>query len=106
MANFLQDTAEQQGFGIGDALADLGLPNMQSNDPIAGIQVIYVAHADYSLSARPRNDPEYKSLNDQTYNVGATTYRATGGYYKFGINTSIGGEFIHFLHQVDRTLTH
>ncbi|KZM23035.1 hypothetical protein ST47_g5853 [Ascochyta rabiei] len=36
-----------------------------------------------------RNDPRYVSVDDQTYNAGAT-YHATGGYYRFGIDTSNG----------------
>ncbi|KAF9692231.1 hypothetical protein EKO04_009605 [Ascochyta lentis] len=90
--NFLDDRPGSPGLGLGPALDALGLPSMQSEDPNAGIQIIYVAHADYSLSQLPHNDPRYASVNDQAYNAGAA-YRATGGYYKFGINTSIGAIF-------------
>lgn len=91
MINFLDDKPELPGFGIGDAIAGLGLPDT----PNAGCQIIYVAHADYSIENLDKNDPKHKSIDDQTYTVGATTYRATGGYYRFGINTSNGGKFSH-----------
>lgn len=90
--NFLDDKPGSYGLGIGDALHALGVPDQQSNDPNSGIQVIYVVHADYSLASLPRNDPRYVSVDDQTYNAGGS-YRATGGYYKFGINTSTGAIF-------------
>ena len=78
--NFLKDEPGASGFGIGPALDALGLPNKQSNDPNAGIQIIYVAHADYFSTV---------NVNQQTYTAGRT-YRATAGYYKFGIETSTG----------------
>ncbi|KAF1358006.1 hypothetical protein EJ07DRAFT_126217 [Lizonia empirigonia] len=90
--NFLDDEPGSYGHGIGAALDGLGLPNKQSNNPDDGIQVIYVAHADYALSSLPQSDPGHVSINDQTYKAGAT-YRATGGFYKFGINTSTGALF-------------
>lgn len=92
MMNFLDDTDEQPGFGLGQALYALGLPYVQSDDPNTGIHVIYVAHADYSLSERHHDDPKYLSIDDQTYNAGRT-YRATGGYYKFGVETATGAIF-------------
>ncbi|KAJ4312391.1 hypothetical protein N0V94_007458 [Neodidymelliopsis sp. IMI 364377] len=93
MVNFLDDTPEEPGFGIENALNGLGLPKQPSNDPNTGIQIIYIAHADYSLANKPKDDPTYKGIDDQTYKVGSTTYRATAGYYKFGINTSTGAIF-------------
>jgi hypothetical protein len=81
------------GLGLEDVLDDLGLPTETSNDPNQGIQIIYAAHVDYSLSTLPKNDPRYVDVDKQTYLVGATTYRATGGYYKSGINTSVGAIF-------------
>ncbi|KAJ4346296.1 hypothetical protein N0V95_005506 [Ascochyta clinopodiicola] len=91
-ANFLDDEPGSPGFGLGPALDALGLPNKQSNNPNAGIQIIYVAHAEYSLSQLQPDDPRYVSVDDQTYTAGAT-YHATGGYFKFGINTSTGAIF-------------
>jgi hypothetical protein len=93
MVNFLDDTPEEPGFGIENALNGLGLPKQPSNDPNTGIQIIYIAHADYSLANKPKDDPKYKGIDAQTYKVGSTTYRATAGYYKFGINTSTGAIF-------------
>ena len=81
------------GLGLEDVLNDLGLPTETSNDPNQGIQTIYAAHFDYSLSTLLKDDPRHVDVDKQTYPVGATTYRATGGYYKFGINTSIGAIF-------------
>ncbi|UPX17846.1 uncharacterized protein EKO05_0008173 [Ascochyta rabiei] len=43
----------------------------------------------FGLGSLERNDPRYVSVDDQTYNAGAT-YHATGGYYRFGIDTSNG----------------
>ncbi|KAF2624314.1 hypothetical protein BU25DRAFT_157490 [Macroventuria anomochaeta] len=86
----LKDDRGCPGYGLGAALNDLGLPTKSSDDPNNGIQVIYVSHGDFSLLP---TDPGYVSVNGQTYNVGATTYHITGGYYKFGIETSTGAIF-------------
>ncbi|KAH6612757.1 hypothetical protein C7974DRAFT_406287 [Boeremia exigua] len=83
--NFLLDNDDMDyfpGLGLGSALRDLDLPTHQSDDPKKGIQIIFAMHLDRTVGT-----------DGQTYKVGEKTYRATGGYYKFGIETSTGAIF-------------
>ncbi|KAJ8115284.1 hypothetical protein OPT61_g3034 [Boeremia exigua] len=68
--------------GFDHVLKDLGLPNLSNDDPTKGIKTIFVSHDGYSLSTP-----------DETYKVGDKTYRTTGAFYKFGIETTTGTIF-------------
>lgn len=83
--NFLDDDDDEDfwpGLGLGDMLNDLGLPTHTNDDSTRGIRIINVVHFDRTI----RNDV-------QMYRVGERNYRATAGYYKFGIETTAGAIF-------------
>lgn len=83
--NFLEDDDDPDfwpGLGLGPVLNGLDLPTHMSDDPKTGIRIVSVEHSDGT------NDEVV-----QTYKVGEKTYRATFGYYKFGIETSTGAIF-------------
>ncbi|KAF3030374.1 hypothetical protein E8E11_000257 [Didymella keratinophila] len=67
-------------FGLEAPLKELGLPLNPGEDPKQSIKIVYLNHFD--IDGAP--------LDQQTYDVGGKTHGATGGLYKFGIETSTG----------------
>lgn len=90
--NFLENAPSGYGLGLRDALSALGLPNTQSDDPNNGIKIIFVVHGDHDRAELEPYDPRYLPFDEQTYNAGRT-YRSTGAFYKFGMETGTGAIF-------------